>query len=126
MRILIYLVSNLVGIAGLIIAFGYVVRSGNVVRGAFIGWGLSIVCVILVSAVFPGIVAHYDSEYYIYFPEAIGIPLVVFTGLVPAFIVATVAGFVRELMKRWIKLNKTEKGRDRDGDFILSDDNQSE
>ena len=61
MRILIYIVSNLIGWVGLIIAFWYVVRSGKVVQGAFIGWGLSIVCVILVSAVFLWIVAHYDS-----------------------------------------------------------------
>lgn len=102
------------------------VRSGNVVRGAFISWGLSIVCVILVSVVFPGIVDHYDSEYYIYFPEAIGIPVVVFTGLIPALIVATFAGFVGELVKWWKKSKKTEKSYNRDGEFLSSDGNQSE
>lgn len=125
-RILIYVISYICGTAGLIIAFWYVIRSGKVIRGAFIGWGLSIVCVFLVSVVFPWPMSFYHSEYCKYFPEATGVPLVILTGLIPALIVATFAGFVRELMKWWRKSVKTEKSRDRDGESLLSDDNQSE
>jgi len=70
--------------------------------------------------------SFYHSEYCKYFPEATGVPLVILTGLIPALIVATFAGFVRELMKWWRKSVKTEKSRDRDGESLLSDDNQSE
>jgi hypothetical protein len=107
MRSLIYVVSFLLGTAGLIIAFCYVVRSGKIVKGALIGWGLSIICVFIVSVVLPGLVGLYDSEYSRYFPEAIGVPGVMATGWVPAFLVAAVARLVKQGTKHWPKTDKT-------------------
>ena len=92
------------------IAFWYVVRSGKIVKGAFIGWGLSIVCIFLVSVVFPAFMGIYNREYCKYFPEAIGVGGIIIAGGLPAFVVATVAGLIRDLMKRWMKSNKAEDG----------------
>lgn len=95
MPYLIYAVSYLCSVAGLIIAFCYVLRSGKVVWGTLIGWGLSIICVFLVSVVFPAIVAVFNTKYVALFPEAIGVPAVIFTGWVPAYAVAALAGLVK-------------------------------
>ena len=101
MRVLIYVVSNHCGTAGLIIAFWYVLRSGKVLKGILIGWGLTIICVFLVSVVFPGVVAIYDNEYSRYFPEAIGVSAIIFTGWLPASVAAIVAGLLRHVTKRF-------------------------
>lgn len=109
MRILIYLVSFLCGTAGLIIAFCYVLRSGKIPKGILIGYGLSILCVFLVSVVLPGIVAEYNKEYSLYFPEAIGVPAIIFTGWLPVSVVAIIAGFVRHITKYfWTQSGQSE------------------
>jgi len=100
MRVLLYVVSTLFVAAGLIIAFLYVLRSGKVLKGILIGWGLSILCIFLDSVVFPGVVAIYSKEYSLYFPEAIAVPAIISIGLLPATIVAIVAGFIRHITKR--------------------------
>jgi hypothetical protein len=110
---LIHVVSFLLGSAGLIIAFCYVLRTGKVVRGAFIGWGLSIVCVFIVSVVLPGFVALYDSEYSGYFPESIAVPGVMFVGWVPALLVAGVARLVKEGIVRWAQADKTRGSQEK-------------
>jgi hypothetical protein len=94
-----YVVSNLFVVAGLIIAFCYVLRSGKVLKGILIGWGLSILCIFLDSVVFTGVVAIYNKEYSLCFPEAIAIPAVIFTGWIPASVVAIIAGFIRHIKK---------------------------
>ena len=66
-----------------------------------IGWGLSILCIFLDSAVFPGVVAIYNKKYSLYFPEAIAVPAVIITGWLPAMVVAIVAGFIRHIKKRY-------------------------
>lgn len=76
-------------------AFCFVLRSGKIVTGALIGWGLSIVCIFLVSVVFPAIVAVYDTEYVAFFPEAIGVLCVIFFGWAPALVVAVFARLVK-------------------------------
>ena len=96
MPYLIYAVSFLCSAAGLIIAFCYVLRSGKVVWGTLIGWGLSIVCIILVSMVFPAIVAVYNKEYAAFFPEATGVPMIMFMGWVPAYGLAALAGRLKQ------------------------------
>ena len=101
MRVLIYVVSFLCGTAGLIIAFWYVLRSGRILKGILIGYGLSIICVFLASVVLPGVVALYDKEYCRYFPEAIGVPAIIFTGWLPASVVAIIAGLIRYITKRF-------------------------
>lgn len=101
MWILIHLVSFLCGTAGLIFAFLYVLRSGKILKGILIGYGLTIIFVFLVSVVFPGVVAIYDKEYSRYFPEAIGVPAIILTGWLPASVVAIVAGFLRHVIKRF-------------------------
>ena len=98
---LIYFVSILCGMAGLIISFWYVLRSGKILKGILIGWGLSIICIFLVSVVFPGVVALYDKEYCRYFPEAIGVPAIIFTGWLPASVIAIIAGLLRQVAKRF-------------------------
>jgi len=98
---LIYLVSNLFVAAGLIIEFWYVLRSGKILKGILIGYGLSIICVFLASVVFPGVVAIYDKEYSRYFPEAIGVAAIIFTGWLLASVVAIVAGLIRHITKRF-------------------------
>jgi hypothetical protein len=70
-------------------------------RGILIGYGLSIVCVFLVSVVFPGIVAIYNKEYSLYFPEAIGVPAIIFTGWLPSSVVALIAGLIRYIVKHF-------------------------
>ena len=82
-------------------------------KGVFIGWGFSIICVFLVSVVFPGVVAIYDKEYSRYFPEAIGVPAIIFTGWLHASVVAIVAGLLRHVTKRfWLHSGQsgTKKG----------------
>jgi hypothetical protein len=101
MRVLIYVVSFLCGTAGLIIAFWYVLRSGRILKGILIGWGLSIICVFLASVVFPGVVAIYNKEYSLYFPEAIGVRAIIFTGWLPASVVAIASGLTRNITKRF-------------------------
>ena len=101
MQGLIYVASFLCGTAGLIIAFWYVLRTGRIVKGAFIGWGLSIICVFLVAVVFPAAVSIYHEEYSRLFPEAIGVVAVMFTGWLPASIVAILAGLTRYGAKRF-------------------------
>jgi hypothetical protein len=109
MRILIYSASFLCGTAGLIIAFWYVLRTGNILKGILIGYVLSIVCVFMVSIVLPGIVALYKKEYSLYFPEAIGVPAVIFTGWLPVSVVVIIAGFVRHITKRfWTQSGQSE------------------
>jgi len=106
MRIVIYITSFLCGTAGLMTAFWYVLRSGRVVKGLFIGWGLSIVGIFLASVVLPGIVNVYNSEYCQYFPEAIGVPAVMFLGWMPALVAAALAGIIRYAARRWAKSDK--------------------
>ena len=89
--------------AGLMVAFWFVLRTGKVVIGMFLSWGLTIICVFLVSVVFPAIVAVYNTEYVALFPEAIAVPAVMFTGWAPAFVVAALAGFVKLAIKHWVK-----------------------
>jgi len=113
MRVLIYMVSNLCIMTGLIIEFWYVLRRDRILKGILIGWGLSIICVFLASVVFPGVVALYDKEYCRYFPEAIGVPAIIFTGWLPASVVAIVAGLLRHVTKRFWPLSRqagTKKG----------------
>jgi hypothetical protein len=80
-----------------------------------IGYGLSILCVFLVSVVLPGIVAEYNKEYSLCFPEAIGVPMVIFIGWLHASVVAVTAGLIRYIVKRfWPKsgqsgVNKADK-----------------
>ena len=88
---------------GLVIAFWYVVRSGKLLKGLFIGWGLSIICFFLISTVVPALVGTLDSEYRLYFPEEIGLPIVIALGWIPALIVSTVAALIRHLMRSWKK-----------------------
>lgn len=107
MRILIYVFSFSFGISGLIVAFYYVLRTGKVVKGAFIGWGLSIVCAFIVSVVLPGFVALYDSEYSRYFPESIGVPGVMFAGLIPALLIAVVARLLKDGIEHWAKSHRS-------------------
>lgn len=95
MPYLIYAVSYLCSAAGLIFAFCYVLRSGRVVWGILIGWGLTIICAILVSIVFPAIVAVFNTKYVAFFPDAICVTAVIFMGWQPAFVVAAIAGFVK-------------------------------
>jgi len=109
MRVLIYVVSNLFVAAGLIIAFWYVLRSGKILKGILIGWGLSILCIFLDSVVFPGVVAIYNKEYSLYFPEAIAVPAIIFTGWLPASVVAIVAGLIRHVTKRFWPYNEQMK-----------------
>ena len=107
--ILIYVVTNLIGISGLIIAFLYVLRNGKILNGILIGYGLTIICIFLVSVVLPGIVAIYDEEYCKYFPEAIGVIPVILTGWLPASIVTAIAAFIRHITKRfWPCLGKMQ------------------
>jgi len=101
MRVLMYLVSYLCSTAGLIIAFCYVLRSGKIIKGMLIGYGLSIVCVFLVSVVFPGILAGYDKEYSLCFPEAIAVPAIIFTGWLSSSIVVVIAGLIRYFVARF-------------------------
>ena len=84
----------------MIIAFCYVLRSGKIVKGALIGWGLSIVCVFLISVVLPAVVALYDIEYASFFPDAIGVPGVMVIGWVPGLLVAVVARLVKRGIER--------------------------
>jgi len=97
MRVLIYVVSFLCGTAGLIIAFWYVLRSGRVIGGILIGWGLSIICVFLVSVLLPGVLAVVvgHEEYSQLFPEEIGVFAIAVTGWLPASVVAIIAAFAR-------------------------------
>ncbi len=103
MRIVIYIASSLCEAAGLVIAFWYVLRSGRVLNGVFIGWGLSIVGIFLASVVFPGIVSVYNSEYCQYFPEAIGVGAIMVLGWMPASVAAALAGIIRYAVRRWLK-----------------------
>jgi hypothetical protein len=70
-------------------------------KGILIGYGLSIICVILVSVILPGIVAVYNKEYSLCFPEAIGVPAVILTGWLHASVVAVIAGLIRYIVKRF-------------------------
>jgi len=106
MRFVIYIASSLCEAAGLAIAFWYVLRGGKVVKGLFIGWGLSIVGIFLASVVLPGIVNVYNSEYCQYFPEAIGVGAVLVLGWMPASVVAALAGLIRYGARRWLKSDK--------------------
>ncbi len=106
MRSLFYIATFFCGIAGLIIEFCYVLRSGKIVKGVIIGWGLSIICVFLVSVVLPAIVAVYDSEYIALFPEAIGVPFVMIGGWVSALIVALLARLVKRGIEHWAKTSR--------------------
>jgi len=106
MQIVIYIASSVCEAAGLVIAFWYVLRSGRVVKGLFIGWGLSIVGIFLASVVFPGLVSVYNSEYCQYFPEAIGVGAVMFLGWMPASVTAVLAGIIRYGARRWTKSDK--------------------
>jgi hypothetical protein len=123
MIFLIYVGSNLIVIAGLIIAFLYVLRSGKIFKGILIGYGLSIICISLASVVLPGIVAIYDKEYCQYFPEAIAVPAIIFTGWLPVSIVVIIALIIRHIAKRFwpcsgkmpIKEENTEKTKDNQG-----------
>lgn len=101
MRVFIYLVSFLCGSAGLIVALCYVLRSGKILKGILIGYGLSIVCVFLVSVVFPGILAGYNKEYSLCFPEAIAVPAVIFTGWLPSSVVVIIAGIIKYFVGRF-------------------------
>lgn len=95
MQIFIHMASLLCGSAGLIIALWYVLRSGKIIKGVFIGWGLSIVCVFLVVVVFPAVLTIFNEQYTSFFPDAIGLPLIMLTGWLPALIVAILAGLTR-------------------------------
>jgi hypothetical protein len=112
MRGLIYVVSYLLGTAGLIIAFCYVVRSGKIVKGVLIGWGLSIICVFIVSVVLPGLAGLYDSEYARYFPEAIAVPGVIATGWAPALVVAVAARLLKQGIEYWAKTHRPGRSRE--------------
>ena len=113
MEILIYVVSNLFCSAGLLIEFCYVVHSGKFVKGALIGWVLTIVFIILVSLVFPSIVGIYYGEYCRYFPDANGVPIVIALGWSPSMVVAIIAVLIRQIIrqikKRWIRSYKTKQ-----------------
>jgi len=106
MPIVIYIASSLCEVAGLVIAFWYVLRSGKVLSGVFIGRGLSIVGIFLASVVFPGIVSVYNSEYCQYFPEAICVGPIMFLGWMPASVAALLAGIIRYVARRWLKADK--------------------
>lgn len=106
MRSLIYIASFFCGIAGLIVAFCYVLRSGKIVKGVLIGWGLTIICVFLISVVLPAIVAVYDTEYVALFPEAIGVLPVMIGGWIPALLVAVLARLVKLGIERWAKTDR--------------------
>jgi len=86
--------------AGFIIAFVYVLQSGKIIKGVFIGWGLFIICTFLITVVFPAVVALYNYDYCRFFPEAIGLPLVILAGWLPASIVSIVAGLARHVTNR--------------------------
>jgi len=101
MRVLMHLVSFLCGSAGLIVAFWYVLRSGKILKGILIGYGLSIVCVFLISVVIPGVLAGYNKEYSLFFPEAIAVTAVIFTGWLPSSVVAVIAGLIRYFVGRF-------------------------
>ena len=45
--------------------------------------------------------AEYNKEYSLYFPEAIGVPAIIFTGWLPVSVVVIIAGFVRHIIKHF-------------------------
>jgi len=106
MQTVIYIASSLCEAAGLVTAFWYVLRSGEVLSGLFIGWGLSIVGIFLASVFFPGIVGAYNNEYCQYFPGAIGVGAIMVLGWMPALVVAALAGIIRYVARRWLKSAK--------------------
>lgn len=99
MEYLIYAVSYLTSAAGLIIAFWYVLRTGRVVIGFFLCWGLTIFCAFLASVVLPSIVALFSTDYVRLFPDAIAVGATIFFGWAGAFATAALAGFIRILVK---------------------------
>jgi hypothetical protein len=112
MRVLMYVVSNLFVAAGLIIAFCYVLRSGRILKGILIGWGLSIVFIFLDSVMFPGVVAIYNKEYSLCFPEAIAVLPTILTGWLSACFVAIVAGLIRHVTRRfWLHSGQTKTNK---------------
>lgn len=101
MERLIEITSFVFGTAGLVIAFWYVLRTGRIIKGLFMGWGLSVICVFVVAVVFPAIMAVYSEQCSLFFPEATGVFAIILTGWLPASGVALVAGFVRYGIKRF-------------------------
>ena len=101
MQVLIGFVSLLIGWAVLIIAFWYVLQSGRIISGFLIGWGLSIICIILVSVVLPLVVSVYNDEYVLYFPDATGVGAVVLVGWAPVLVVVGVAKLIGYGSKRF-------------------------
>ena len=108
MELFIGVISNVFEVAGPLIAFWYTLRTAKVIKGLFVGWGLTIICVGLVAVVFPAIIFHFNKQYALYFPDAPAVVLVVFTGWFPASIAVILAWILR---KSWNALKQSHHAK---------------
>ena len=94
---IIIILNSSILFVGLGIPFYVVLRSGNWLRGIFLGWALLFLAFFIVSVPLFGIVAAYNKDLAIKcFPESIGGMPILMLGWFPAIIVSFAAMAVRE------------------------------
>jgi hypothetical protein len=106
MDFVLYIFSNMLEVAGLIISFIYVLKTGKYIKGVFIGWGLSVMFIFIDSVIIPGILGQSNIELIKYFPDAIAVLPIILLGWSLAIAVSAIAYFIRWIVK---KIKRTAK-----------------
>lgn len=97
MEILLFAISLLLQLAGLLIEAWYVWRTRRLLRGVLMGWGLTTVCMFLAAVILPAVATSFNSRYLSLFPEGIAVAAVALTGWVPAFLIGLLAKRISRL-----------------------------
>jgi hypothetical protein len=99
------------GFVAIVVPFVYVLRTGKLLRGFLLGWGLMIVSTFVLSVVIFAFVHNFLSPEFAveFFPDQICIPPVVLFGWVHSLIITFVAAFIRGLIKGRKAKNKSRE-----------------